>query len=193
MLCCHHHHLYNCSHCDFICVLILLHLTFIILIATISTMALPALSSQRKSFFSQSLGRGRGQLGFDTSQHLNFTNLSPKIGQNSIEMTFFCHLPATYGQFSTHISCQRWSGESFVKIGCWEVSKPNNPPLLWPAEWSSLSSWREEKMRTNNWGFKLKLKPIGRSVSRVAGRSWLVGRCTNWSSQWPGHLVERII
>ena len=36
---------------------------------------------------------------------------------------------------STHIWCQRWSGKSFMKIGCSEVPKPTYPSLLWLAEW----------------------------------------------------------
>ena len=65
-----------------------------------------------------------------------------KIGQNSMKKwPFFCHHLAMNGKlwvrkkFSTHILCQRWSGKSFMKIGCSEVPKPSYPSLLWPAEW----------------------------------------------------------
>ena len=53
----------------------------------------------------------------------------------------FCRFLAMNGKlwvqkkFSTHIYCQGWSGKSFMIIGCWEVPKPTDPSLLWPAEW----------------------------------------------------------
>ena len=57
------------------------------------------------------------------------------------KMAVFCHYLAMNGKvwvqkkFATHIQCQRWSGKSFMKIGCWEVPKPTDPSSLWLAEW----------------------------------------------------------
>ena len=52
------------------------------------------------------------------------------------KIAVFCHHLAMNGKlwvrnkFSTRIYCQRWSGKSFVKIGCSEVSKRSYPPYF---------------------------------------------------------------
>ena len=97
-------------------------------------------------------------------------------------------------KFSTHFYCLRWSGKSFMKIGCSEVPITTSLPLLWPAEWKvpaplkkSSSSWLQ--------GFFLSVTKNGRAV-KERNCKYYSALLSSWScvtKNWEGEKQEQFV